>query len=1013
MGRIFLLILIYISAPLIAYGQSHHQANFTMYNGLPSDHVYYILKDSYGYLWMGTTQGVVKYNGYSFKVYDQSDGLPNSDVWYLFEDRKKRMWLSSISSDFGYIYNGKYNKSYIQDTDARILPVYITNTNSGIIFCNLCRKVDVNSQLCLEKNDTLYDLSIPGFQKGNFYINSRGQVYVMTYGTDDICKVTFHGLNYSIVKTNVHVAGFSANPRATEYLFGNYFLVYDKPILLEPQYYNEYINVYNLRTGKHDSLRLVKGGQEHITLLEEIDHALNIVTDKNIYRYDSLLRLLDVIPTRSLIDNEQVARNVTNLVNDPFWGKCVATATHGAYIDLGQQNNFSKTDHSLLGYVFAGYSADHQNFWWNKEEHKLISIDSSWKIKTQVFNEFSTVKVIAYDSERSLLLSNTNTYWYYNTTKKLKWFFDGTTTISSDKPINHNGEFGGDFINAKNAIHINNDFIFCYVNNIVKFSFTGHKVDIKFIDEYKYKKIVYDSVRNLLFAYNENKICIYNVKTGAKNYVTRKALDVLHIDKVEQLFFDNKHGNIFLKDYNHFFVFNYNKFQFKELYTNYTLVNSTFYLLNDLIIASGKFGLFFSKIDGFAKVTEPILYRNVKNELYQYVRDMAISSNEVVLNTDKGVYTVPIPTVFNACISSGPGKFRLILNYQDSLSVINTGDTINIKQFATSLGFDVVNPLGSGTPKYTYRFGAKNAELQILTGNALTLPKVTPGNYYTLYMNVSDDAWKSKTLVLHIYIQPYWWQSSLGKKVILFSIVILLTLIVISAIYITRTIEERKNRKKSLQLGLELKAVYAQLNPHFIFNSLNLTLYLISKNKLDDAYTHVLKFSGLLRAYLKSCRNRFITIADETTNIGNYIQLQQMRFDNLFTYEIIIDPQLSPVATKIPALILQPIVENAINHGLLPKGKGGHLVIEFIKQENNAITINVDDNGIGRKQAGEFSVPELKKTESYGSGLTDELIDIFNRYENAGIELNYIDKEFPLTGTKVQIEIKNPNYNAR
>ncbi len=109
------LIFFCIFIPFITKGQFAHQSNFTIYNGLPSDHVYYILNDSYGYLWMATTEGVVRYNGYSFKTYNQSDGLPNNDVWYLFEDNKKRMWLSTLSTDLGYIYNGRYKKIYIQD----------------------------------------------------------------------------------------------------------------------------------------------------------------------------------------------------------------------------------------------------------------------------------------------------------------------------------------------------------------------------------------------------------------------------------------------------------------------------------------------------------------------------------------------------------------------------------------------------------------------------------------------------------------------------------------------------------------------------------------------------------------------------------------------------------------------------------------------------------------------------------------------------------------------------------
>ncbi len=747
-------------------------------------------------------------------------------------------------------------------------------------------------------------------------------------------------------------------------------------------------------------------------LTESIGNILHVITDKNIYKYDSVLSLLQIIPNRSLVKDGDAARNVIALIDDPFWGRCVGTATNGAYIDFGKQNSFKKSSILLSGYTYAGRSADSVNFWWNKQDNKLMSIGDNGKTHTQAFPEFSNVKIISCDNRRSLLLSNIRQYWYDNKSGKVSSFFSSVDSIVVDRSVRKINVKNA-YINAKNGVCIGNNYFLLFANHFMKYSFAGQLVYAENIDEYKYKYIFYDPVRKQVWAYNEDKILIYDQVSSKKTFINRKALDLLHISKVEQLLFDDKNGNIFIKDQNNFFIFDDHTLHCKELFTDHTLINSRFYLFGDMLIGTGKFGVFFSKILGPANVSTPYLYRNVKNDQYQYIYDVSTSSKEVLLNTDKGTYSIPMLLNVKGSNSADLGKYRLILNYQDSILALKDGDTINIKQFATSLNFDVINPLGSGTPKYAYRFGSENAGVHVLNAGDFTLPKVTPDNYYVLYLNVYDDVWKSKTIKLILYVQPYWWQSSFSRRAILLSALILLTLIVVMAIYITRRIEEQKNRKHSLQLGLELRAVYAQLNPHFIFNSLNLTLYLISKNKLDDAYTHVLKFSGLLRAYLRSCRNRFITIADEATNIGNYIQLQQMRFDNIFTYEIIIDPQLSPVATKIPALILQPIVENAINHGLLPKGKGGHLVIEFIKQENKAITINVDDNGVGRKHAAEISVPELKKADSYGSGLTDELIDIFNRYENAGIELNYIDKEFPLTGTKVQIEIKNPNYNAR
>ncbi len=221
----------------------------------------------------------------------------------------------------------------------------------------------------------------------------------------------------------------------------------------------------------------------------------------------------------------------------------------------------------------------------------------------------------------------------------------------------------------------------------------------------------------------------------------------------------------------------------------------------------------------------------------------------------------------------------------------------------------------------------------------------------------------------------------------------------------------KSNAKKSLQLGLELKSVYSQMNPHFIFNSLGVAMYLVKKKRLDDAYNHIYKFAHLLRAYIKSSRNRYITLHEEVTNISNYIELQQERFKDRFDYEIIVQ-DIVDANTRIPSLLLQPLVENAINHGLLHKDTRGCLKIEFkTDQEHNELTCIIDDDGVGRKLARQFmDENRLITEEAYGSELIRDLCAVFNKYEQMKINIETIDKEQPLTGTIVILNFKIPAH---
>ncbi|HVW98988.1 MAG TPA: hypothetical protein VHA52_00890, partial [Candidatus Babeliaceae bacterium] len=149
---------------------------------------------------------------------------------------------------------------------------------------------------------------------------------------------------------------------------------------------------------------------------------------------------------------------------------------------------------------------------------------------------------------------------------------------------------------------------------------------------------------------------------------------------------------------------------------------------------------------------------------------------------------------------------------------------------------------------------------------------------------------------------------------------------------------------------------------------------------------------------------------EEIANLRNYIELQQTRFKNRFTYEIIMDEDNDIGRVMIPSLLVQPLVENAINHGLFHKKEKGYLRIEFRKAPTGEIICTIEDNGIGRQQSKVINDGNPVKPRSYGSELTKELIDIFKLYEKMNIEMRYIDKQLPETGTIVELKIKSNLY---
>ncbi|NJO90167.1 MAG: histidine kinase [Chloroflexia bacterium] len=150
-----------------------------------------------------------------------------------------------------------------------------------------------------------------------------------------------------------------------------------------------------------------------------------------------------------------------------------------------------------------------------------------------------------------------------------------------------------------------------------------------------------------------------------------------------------------------------------------------------------------------------------------------------------------------------------------------------------------------------------------------------------------------------------------------------------------------------------MQALRAQMNPHFIFNSLNSINNFILKNESEQASEFLTKFSRLVRQVLQNSRNKLVSLEDEFSALKLYIELEQVRFDNKFQYEIICDNYLDTNLVLIPPLLIQPYVENAIWHGLMHKETNGSITVKVYQEEEKLFFIIADD-GIGRKKAAEY-----------------------------------------------------------
>jgi len=161
----------------------------------------------------------------------------------------------------------------------------------------------------------------------------------------------------------------------------------------------------------------------------------------------------------------------------------------------------------------------------------------------------------------------------------------------------------------------------------------------------------------------------------------------------------------------------------------------------------------------------------------------------------------------------------------------------------------------------------------------------------------------------------------------------------------------------------------AQMNPHFIFNSLNSINRFILQNNRLQASEYLTKFSKLVRMILQNSQASLITLESELESLGLYLEMEALRFNYHFNYKISVPEDLDIEVLKVPPLILQPYVENAIWHGLMHKEEKGQLDIE-ISQENDHLYFKVADNGIGRKKASELASKSATRHKSAGLRIT-------------------------------------------
>jgi ligand-binding sensor domain-containing protein len=281
-----------------------------------------------------------------------------------------------------------------------------------------------------------------------------------------------------------------------------------------------------------------------------------------------------------------------------------------------------------------------------------------------------------------------------------------------------------------------------------------------------------------------------------------------------------------------------------------------------------------------------------------------------------------------------------------------------------------------------------------------------PGGSYTFRLKASSGSGRYEEISLPLFIRTSFWKTLWFYLMIIMVISIMVFGLFRYRIHQVRRQEEIRAGYNKTISQLEMKALRAQMNPHFLFNSLNSIRYYILKEDLDNASDYITKFSKLLRLILRNSRQNMITLAEELETLSIYVEFEQMRFGKSFIFNKSIDPAVKPDDIMIQPMTIQPFIENAIWHGLMPKEDDRKLWLS-ISQTDNYLTIVVEDNGIGRNEAKALKQDSnMGDTKSYGLQITSERFDMLQKARGKRSEFeitDLTDSEGNAAGTSVKI----------
>ncbi len=384
------------------------------------------------------------------------------------------------------------------------------------------------------------------------------------------------------------------------------------------------------------------------------------------------------------------------------------------------------------------------------------------------------------------------------------------------------------------------------------------------------------------------------------------------------------------------------------------------------------------------------------------INAISVDGDKIYIGTLRGLFYMPVSTDFRNNIKPNITISSVITDGVKQSSSENIRLNYNNKDIL--INFSAVALKSRGRFQYRYRIlGSKdNWETQPANINYVRLNHLQSGNFTFEVMAVNEDDVRSSVATVTFSVAAPFWQKWWFYLAIVSIAALLVTLLFMARINRIKKKAEIRNQLTNSQLT----ALKAQMNPHFMYNTLNSIQDLVLQNDIKNSNYYLSRYSSLMRKILDTSESNEIELAEEADTLKLYLELEQLRFGSDFTFNIEIDSSVDPHNTHIPSMIIQPFVENAIKHGLLHK-KGKKVLNITFKTEGGILNCFITDNGIGRERSAEIKKRSPQHHRSFATRATEKRLSLINDNREKKIILTITDlqENGMASGTSVLLQI--------